>query len=165
MNIYVLFIKVDNDKYNIHTSFNNIYYILEDAINDGIIELKNICLDYYNAEAVSINRLKKFYNKKDIYYDFTISVISPKRVRFNSSKELMNYFNNNIKNISNNEELYNFLLTLVQYDNRYYDYNAKLKGCEPVPQYPEQSLGCVVDFSYESCIRRGYYKFDYTCKD
>ena len=161
MNIYVLFIKVESEKYEINTAFNNIYYTLEDAISKGIIELKNICLDYYDINEISDNKLKKFYINKNLYYEFQISVINSNRKRFNTSKELMDYFNTNIKNISNNN-LYDFLLSLVQYDNRYYNYKGKLIGSEPAAQIPNDCLGFIVEFSYESCIRRQYYKFDYT---
>ena len=161
MNIYVLFIKVESEKYEINTAFNNIYYTLEDAISKGIIELKNICLDYYDINEISDNKLKKFYINKNLYYEFQISVINSNRKRFNTSKELMDYFNTNIKNISNNN-LYDFLLSLVDSITVLYDYfgNILYTHIDDASPIEENVYYSKIDFNEEDC-KKGIYTFEY----
>ena len=165
MNIYVLSIKVEFDNNDVHYYCTDIFYSLEDAIKNGKIQLRDICADYYNIshKSLSKNRLYKFYNNKKLYYEFQISVVSGDRKRFNTSNEIMEYFNNNINNIPD-DQLYNFLLSLVEFENRYYKYDGKLIGGEIMAQAPklERAFAYRVHFSMESCERRNWYIFEYT---
>ena len=163
MNIYVLSLRVLLDNEGINYSYTNIFYSLEEAIKIGKSELYDICANYYDSDEVSKNKLYKFYNNKNLYYDFQISVVSGSRKRFNTSNEIMEYFNKYIDKIPNHK-LYDFLLSLIEYDNRYYKYDGKLKGSEPISQRPklEYAYGCRVYFSIESCKRRNWYIFEYT---
>lgn len=164
MNIYVSSIKIISDDGKINYSSSAIFYSLEEAIESGKNELYDICC-YYLAEkidTISKNKLYKFYNNKNIYYEFQISVVSGNRKRFNTSTEIMEYFNKYIDHIPDNK-LYDFLLSLVECDNRYYRYDGKLKGGEPKTQQPklEYAFSSRVHFSMESCERRNWYIFEY----
>lgn len=163
MNIYVLSLKISSDDDKINYCYPGIFYSLEEAIDIGKIELYDFCCNYYDCNYVSKRQLYKFYNNKNLYYEFHISVVSGDRKRFNSSNEIMKYFNENINNVSE-DQLYQFLLSLVQCENRYYRYDGKLKGGEIIPQAPklECAFECRVYFNMESCGRRNEYIFEYT---
>lgn len=162
MNTYILSLKVSSNDDKINYIYCDIFYSLEEAINIGKTELYNFCCDYFDTNEVSKNKLYKFYNNKNIYYEFQISIVSGSRKRFNTSIEIMEYFNRCINHIPNNK-LYDFLLSLVEYDNRYYRYDGKLKGGEPKTQKPklECAFSSRVYFSMESCKRRNWYIFEY----
>lgn len=168
MNVYVLSIKVESDNNEINYHCTDIFYSLEEAIKNGKIQLRDICADYYDIhrKSVSKSRLYKFYNNKNLYYQFDISVVSGERKRFNTSNEIMRYFNKNINDIPN-YQLYEFLLSLVECENRYYRYDGKLKGGEIMTQAPklERAFASRVHFSMESCERRNWYIFEYTTDD
>lgn len=162
MHIYILSLKVSSDNNEINYFYNGIFYSLEEAINIGKIELYDLCCNYLDTDEVSKSRLYKFYNNKNLYYEFQISVVSGNRKRFNTSDEIMEYFNKYINHIPNNK-LYDFLLSLVECDNRYYHYDGKLKGGEVIAQAPklENVFASRVYFSIESCKRRNWYIFEY----
>ena len=162
MNIYVLTLYVSSDDNKINYRSNNIFYSLEEAINHGKIELYDLCCDWFDTDDVSKRKLSKFYNNKNLYYEFQVSIVSGNRKRFNTSNEIMEYFNKYINHIPYNK-LYNFLLSLVECDNRYYRYDGKLKGGEIVVQAPklENVFASSVYFSIESCKRRNWYIFEY----
>ena len=151
----------NDDKINYF--YSDIFYSLDEAVRLGKLELYNFCCDYYDQEEVSKGKLYKFYHDKNLYYDFTVSVVSGSRKRFDTSDEVMEYFNKCIDHIPDNK-LYDFLLTLVECVNRYYRYDGKLKGGEPVVQCPrlERAFARRVYFSMESCQRRNWYIFEYT---
>ena len=99
--------------------------------------------------------------ENDTEYFICISVISTDRKIFNTSKELMDYFNSNIKNISNNN-LYDFLLSLVTSDDYTYDYEGNLVDHSIEVQCPalERVFSPNVEFDMESC-EQGKYTFEY----
>lgn len=154
-NIFILNIRVNKKSGYPDYIDGGIFYTLEEAIQNGIDSL-NV---YYKNNNRFIKNKDKFFKNKDYY--FSISIISTNRKRFNTSKELMDYFNTNIKNISN-DNLYDFLLSLVVSDDRFYDYKGKLITSAPQKQYPKLESYCssIVQFSMESC-EIGYYKFCY----
>lgn len=166
MNIYVLYIKISSDDDSINYFYSDIFYSLEESIRIGKIELYDFCCNFYDCDEVSKQKLYKFYNNKNLYYEFQISVVSGNRKRFNTSNEIMKYFNKYIKYIPNNK-LYDFLLSLVKCENRYYRYDGKLIGGEIMNQHPkfERVFSSRVYFSIESCKRRNWYIFEYTTSD
>lgn len=89
----------------------NISYSLEDALSIGKQEIRDYFYNiiYKNSDVDEIpdditdEQLEtsiKTNLDKNISYSILISIVSGNRIRFNTSKELMNYFNTNIKNIS-----------------------------------------------------------------
>lgn len=101
------------------------------------------------------------FNNKDIRYEIIISIVSTNRKRFNTSKDLMNYFNTNIKNISN-DELYDFLLSLVDSEDRVYDYNGNYITTFINEQCPmlEGCWSADIEFNEKDC-KKGIYTFNY----
>ena len=91
----------------------------EDAMQFGKYIIESDC--YNNEDKVEINNYDKYITESALSYNILISEISKNRKRFNNSKELMDYFNTNIKNISN-DNLYDFLLSLVNSIDNLYDY-------------------------------------------
>lgn len=140
---------------------NEIFYTLEEAIKYGKYSFLNMIYNEYNKDIVSDEELDEYIKNKNIQYIFTISIVSTKRKRFNTVKELMDYFNSNINSISK-DDLFDFLLSLVQYYNITYDHHGNIINEEPVAQYPENSFvtSSIVDFNIESC-RNGKYRFIY----
>lgn len=132
---------------------NGIAYNLKDAIAIG----KNNLKDYLDDNEIDIqDELNKNYS-----YAIVVSIISGNRIRFNTSGELMDYFNNNIDNISN-DNLYDFLLSLVESDDYVYDYNGNFIFNIINEQCPllEYIWDADVDFNEEDC-KQGKYTFEY----
>lgn len=78
-------------------------------------KLESEFYDIYDRDPCNENELYEFVDKYITDFEFNVCVVSGDRKIFNTSKELMDYFNLKIKNISN-ENLYDFLLSLVQWD-------------------------------------------------
>lgn len=138
-------------KYN---SFDN---TLEDTVVWMKDKLESEFYDNYGLEPKSDEELYEFVNKYITDFEFNVCVVSGNRKIFNTSKELMNYFNLNIKNISN-ENLYDFLLSLVQWDGLSLDYKGNITGNCICEQYPinEHIIISDVKFSEKSCKKRNY---------
>ena len=142
----------------------NVLDTLEDALLFGTTTINNDCYEISDDELVNkydyinfINNLKE----SDIDYKIRIHIISTNRKRFNTSKELMDYFNTNIKNISN-DNLYDFLLSLVDSEVVLYDYNMNIlyKYIEDTSPIKEDVYYSKVDFNEEDC-KKGIYTFEY----
>lgn len=140
---------------------NEIFYTIEEAIDYGKYSFLNMFYNEYDRKIISNNELDKFIQDNNIEYIFNISIVSNNRKRFNTSNELMDYFNDNIKFIKN-EKLFDFLLSLIQYYNITYDHHGNIISEEPIEQYPKDSyvVSSIVDFTFESC-KKGKYRFQY----
>lgn len=156
--------------------FNNILDVstldtLEEALDFG----KNVIkMDCYNElfkytlnppDDITSEQLDSFIKindeEYDIYYRIVVDIISTDRKKFNTSKELMEYFNSNIKDISN-DNLYDFLLSMVNSEIRIYDYNGNLITRRINTQCPllESIYSDDIEFTEESCSK-GIYTFEY----
>ena len=73
----------------------------------------------------------------------------------------MNYFNSNIKNISN-DKLFDFLLTLVCSYDKIYNYKGEFIRNHIIDMCPRNELvfSNKVDFNEEDC-KKGIYEFEY----
>ncbi len=164
-NIFILNIKLEFEDSDISYSNRFICYTLDEAIESGIEDIKWQYNNISNTDTdITDIELENFINKIT-YFEFSIDIISGNRKRFNTSKELMDYFNTNIKNISN-DNLYDFLLSLVESDRRLYDYKGNFISSEVSIQIPKDEY-CIrsnVQFSMESC-RNGEYRFEYRYED
>lgn len=156
---------------NIIESFNNLY-TLEDAINIGKRTIWDYC---YNEickdleiedlpEDITKDQFELFISdklKENKSYAIIVEIISGSRIRFDTSVELMEYFNSNIKNISNNE-LYDFLLSLVASQSITYDYNGNYICSNIWEQCPilENGYSSKIDFNENDCLK-GIYTFEY----
>lgn len=164
-NIYILNLNIAKNNWNCEfldaVVDTEIFYTLKDAIEYGKYSFFNMLYNEYEIESNFDEKLNKFIQDNKIEYIFTVSIVSGKRKRFNTSKELMDYFNTNINNIPN-EELFDFLLSLIQYYNITYDYNGNIISEEPIEQYPKNSYvtSSIVDFTIDSC-KEGKYRFNY----
>ena len=154
-NIFILNIRVNKKSGYPDYIDGGIFYTLEEAIQNGIDSLSV----YYKNNNRFIKNKDKFFKNKDYY--FSISIISTNRKRFNTSKELMDYFNTNIKNISN-DNLYDFLLSLVNSISVLYDYfgNILYKYIDDASPVKENVYYSKVDFNEEDC-KKGIYTFEY----
>ena len=146
-----------------------LYDTFDDALDGARIIIKTDCFNNSNIdldkEEDYDNYLQNIKIEKNIVYTIFISVVSTDRKKFNTSKELMDYFNINIKNISN-DNLYDFLLSLINYDEYIYDYNGNLLDHFIEKQYPllERLISAEVDFDEDSC-KQGKYTFKYHYRD
>ena len=154
-NIFILNIRVNKKSGYPDYIDGGIFYTLEEAIQNGIDSLSV----YYKNNNRFIKNKDKFFKNKDYY--FSISIISTNRKRFNTSKELMDYFNTNIKNISN-DNLYDFLLSLVDSITVLYDYfgNILYTHIDDASPIEENVYYSKVDFNEEDC-KKGIYTFEY----
>ena len=162
--------------YNYEHSILNakVFDTLEEAIDFGKNTIKEYCYniifdsirDEDLPEDITDNQLDSFINSDiNIDYVILISMISKNRKTFNTSKELMEYFNNNIKQISN-EELFDFLLSLIKEYNMIYNYNGTLRYTIISDQCPILEIGysSEIDFNEEDC-KKGIYVFKYEVRD
>lgn len=140
---------------------NEIFYTLEEAVEYGKYSFLNIIYNEYDKEDISNEELNKYIQDKNIEYNFIVSIVSTNRKRFDTVKELMDYFNFNINYISN-DDLFDFLLSLIQYYNITYDHHGNIISEEPIIQYPDDPfvVSAIVDFTIESC-KNGRYRFNY----
>ena len=154
---------------------NDIAYTLEDSIKIGKNSIRNYCYNKIYEDVsdedldnipdnITDDQFESFISnklKEGNTYAIIISIISGNRKRFNNSKELMEYFNNNIKNISN-DNLYDFLLSMVISEDRFYDYNGNYINTFIWDQCPllESSWDAKIDFNEDDC-KKGIYTFEY----
>lgn len=164
-NIYILNLTIAKNNYDCEfldaIVDNGIFYTLEEAISYGKWVFVNMACNEYDKEIITDKELDKFINDNKIEYRFIISIVSSNRKRFNSSNDIMDYFNSKIKFISN-DNLFEFLLSLIENYNITYDYYGNIICEEPIQQYPKDShvISSIVDFTIESC-KNGNYKFKY----
>lgn len=157
-NIYICNINIEHKNYK--NNVNIICYSIEEALHNSKIFMN----DFYELYKEQYNdnlSLYDFYTNENTFYECTIDIVSGNRIRFNTSKELMDYFNTNIKNISN-DNLYDFLLSLVVSETLYFDYKGNLQSSEINKQLPvnENVLIARVYFTEEDC-KNGKYIFEY----
>lgn len=150
---------------------NNLFNTLNDALYFGKNKIKEYCYNsIYNTiddnvpDYLTEEELNNYINlllSKDINLYIVISVVSTNRIIFNTFKDLSKYFNDNINNISN-EELYDFLLSLVDNDTRFYDHNGNYLSNFIFEQQPKLDFTCgsEVYFNEEDC-KKGIYTFNY----
>lgn len=140
---------------------NGIFYTLEEAIDYGKLVFTNMACNEYYVETITDEELDNFIKDNKIEYRFTISIISNNRKRFNTDKELMDYFNSKINSISN-DNLFEFLLSLIEYYDITYDHHGNIICEEPIEQFPKNSYvtSCIIDFTIDGC-KKGEYRFHY----
>ena len=147
-------------------------YTLEEAIQVGKNSIRDYCYNIIFSDVnddelpddITDNQFEDFIseeNKNFKKYIIIVNIISGNRKRFNTSKELMDYFNNNIKNISN-DNLYDFLLSLVTSQSIWYDENGNIINSYINTQCPLLEFGYSsdIDFNEEDC-KKGVYTFKY----
>lgn len=134
---------------------------LEEALLKGKYYIKEYVCDKFDMDIdeVSNTQYDQLIKIDNCTYILDISVFSTSRKNFNSPKELMDYFNSNIKNISN-ENLYDFLLSLVECDSRIYDYKGLYQNNLIFARQflLEQPHAYDLSFTEESCVN-GIYEF------
>lgn len=131
----------------------------KNIIKDNCFNRSKIDLD---TEEDYINYLNDIKEDHNVEYTILISEISKDRKRFNDCKELMDYFNSNIKNISN-ENLYDFLLSLVNSVDTLYDYFGNILYKDITGMNFKRSplvYHSDIDFNEEGC-KKGIYTFNY----
>lgn len=110
---------------------------LEEALEAGIKHYYAVLKEYiHNKGGVSRDLLDIV--AKDKVWDSCIAVriISNKRVQCHTLKELTKYYTDNIMDVKP-EERYDFLLSLLQYDQRVYDSHGNYLRTENKHQYLE----------------------------
>lgn len=143
----------------------DVYDTLEEALENGKDAIRSDCYNNSLKDLDTNNEILSFIKSckdlLDIDYKIRISIVSTNRKRFNTSKEIMEYFNTNIKNITN-DNLYDFLLSLVESDDYVYDYEGNLLYHQIQDQSPilESRYSNDIDFDIESC-KNGIYTFSY----
>lgn len=133
---------------------------IEDAIETGKTQFVEMFYEKYDHKP-SYQELENFIHNEIYDPYFSINIISGNRLIFDTTDELMGYFFQNIKNIPN-EEIYDFLLSLVEDQTLFFDYNGKLINSEISSQCPREECGwdAHIEFTEESC-KDGKYKFTY----
>lgn len=153
--IYITNIQIKNKKgYPIY--MNSFYsYDLEDAITKG----KNELFNYYNNHKPRFRKISFDDYMEKLEYCFFIDTISGNRIKFKSYFDLKEYYDQNILNISNNE-LYDFLLSLLEYMYSAYDYKGNLIESEGFFDDDIEKLAVYeVRFTEDGCSK-GEYLFD-----
>ena len=153
MNNYEVVVIVYNSEY----TFKRQHNLQVDSLEEG----KRIGLNILKIVAGEFNRsVDDFYTDEDICYTFNINITSKHKQSFNTCKEVMEYYDNNIDNISNND-LYDFLLSLVDENIRHYSYTGELLENELFPvELKENVFSYTLDFDI-NYIKSGYYRFEY----
>ena len=155
--IYI--VEYNNKTSNINTPF--VCYTLQEAINIGMSQFTDAFFDTHEREPIDNNELEKFIQENYRDLDFIIKVISGNRLRFRTTEELIYYFLNNIDNIDN-ENLYDFLLSMVESQELFFNYKGELEGVDFATQCPYEENGWnpKVYFTEELC-KEGKYTFAY----
>lgn len=110
---------------------------------------------------IEIDQYANQYIKQGIEYGFFIQTNSFEKRIFENSNELMNYLNNNINKIPN-EQLFDFLLSLVSCRNDWFDHIGRYIHGEIIKQpFINQSIfSADIDFNETDCLK-GIYTFKY----
>lgn len=137
------------------------YYSLEESLKAGINQFHEMFHNKYNRFPDGKEELDEFIMKEIDDPTFMISIISGNRLRFKTSKELIDFFMNNIRKIKN-EDLYDFLLSMVQSHDMFYNYKGECIGSEITSQcpYEEYVWDAHIEFTEESC-KDGKFRFSY----
>jgi len=114
------------------------FYNLNDAINDSTKHFMSIVNLYNN----NISDIDKIIEKYFCEYIISVFVISTSRIKFDSSIEMRKYYINNIFNISK-EEMYDFLLKLIRYDERHYNYKGEYLTTRNHHQFIKNEYGYI----------------------
>ena len=136
-------------------------YSLEEAIESGKFHFIDIFKQKYDREPYNDNEFQDFIESDIKCPFFNISIISGNRLRFNTSKELITYFMNNINKINNNE-LFDFLLSFVDSYDMVYNYKGEFMNYIVSSQCPSEEYGwdAHIEFTEESC-KEGKFLFSY----
>lgn len=141
-----------------------IYDTLEDAIYSGknnLISFIRDLIEYEKDDNIS-KIIQDYINNaliNGIEYSIIINVFSTNRKKFIEAKDLIDYLNNNIINVPDCE-LYDFLLSLVEYDTRIFDYNGNYQSNMIIGRSMLNTRSYDLDFTEDSCKYRKY-KFKY----
>lgn len=141
----------------------HISYTLDEAINNGIRNFEEKFFNVFSRMPHDYQELYKFIEDSINEDDqiFMINIISGNRISFDTSKELIEYFNDNIDKISL-ENLYEFLLSLVESHDVFYNYKGERVNSDIESQRPvTENVWCpYISFTEDSC-QDGKYKFIY----
>ena len=117
-NIYILNLTIAKNNYDCEfldaIVDNGIFYTLEEAISYGKWVFVNMACNEYDKEIITDKELDKFINDNKIEYRFIISIVSSNRKRFNSSNDIMDYFNSKIKFIFHKSSIFFILKKFIQ---------------------------------------------------
>lgn len=151
--VYNILVEIRNKKGYIEYSNHFYAYTLEEAIEKG----KQKLFEYYTNFKPKFSKISFDDYMKKIDYCLFVYTISGNRNKFKSIKELKDYFENNISKISN-DLLYDFLLSLIEYNYCAYDYKGNL--LETIGFLPSFNETVVynIEFTEDSC-RNGKYIF------
>lgn len=125
-------------------------YSLDEAIDIG----KHEFIDYYNNNKPRFSKISFDDFMKKLDYYFFINIISGNRIQFKSYNDLKLYLETHISNISN-DELYDFLLSLIDHMYTAYDYKGNLIESDGIINI-EDLLAYDIKFTEEDCKNREY---------
>ena len=135
-------------------------FSLEDAIQIGINEFKKSFYNYNLREPINNEELEYFVKNKCNTDSFLVEVISCNRITFESIDEILSYLKYNI-DIIPNDELYDFLLKMVNSEIRFYDHNGKFISNDfDIQNCGLDCYNANIEFTEESCKDRKF-KFSY----
>lgn len=144
-----------------------ICYSLKDAIEYGVQSFKDLFYNKYLKDYENEDELNEFIENEirndNIRGEFIIEIISCNRLEFESEHEILSYLIENIDNVSN-DNLYDFLLTMVNSEVRFYDHKGNYISNDINTQ--NCGLECYnsqVSFSEYSCKERKF-QFAYEYK-
>lgn len=139
-------------------------YTLNDAIESGKYLCRELFYEKYDRDPEDDSEFEQFMESEITDASFLISEISGNRIQFETSDEIINYFFDHIDNIDN-ENLYEFLLSLVESNDMYFNYKGELISSTISTQFPSKENTCMpyIEFTEASC-KEGKYKFSYDLK-
>lgn len=146
------------------------FYTEEEALEFGKEVLLELCCEELSEntrvnsipDKVFISFFVDKLSKENKSYEICIIVIGSERKRFITATELMVYFKTQVSKKWDGEELYDFLLSLVESVEKCYNYYGTFSHYNINPQYPRigKDYEYVIDFNEDSCMT-GDYTFEY----
>jgi hypothetical protein len=126
------------------------FYSLDDAVKAGIAfyysKAKEYVPEYKHPNKAFLDDIAK-EKFREAY--ITVRIVSNERIRFESEEELMEYYTDHVLN-AKPEEMYDFLLKFVDYDERFYDCNGEYLFSKSCLQGEEYWVRKIPDFSMEN---------------
>lgn len=122
LNIMPLFEDVSN-QFIFNNVINEIFDNIQNAINRGCEILKDIAYQYYDFD-ITDNDISILYNDI-INYKFIITKFKIDHLDFECTNDLLNYYKDHINYIKDDDK-YDFIMSLIGYENFYYNYKGEL---------------------------------------
>lgn len=135
-----------------HSIYGEIFKEFDKAIEYGIKILKEIVEDYLETciEEIDQSDIDFIYSTRP--YIFTIRKYAIDCLDFNSTDDLLRYYDENINKISNFENKYDFIMSLISYEDLHFDHIGKLINTNINNKYDD----CSIRFTSKS------FHFNYT---